>query len=191
MSQTFNGGTHTNRLTHTHRKCQWHRQSCKDFPSDVFPLAWRGTLPARHPNTPSSSAQFVSLLSIHYFKRPMTTSFNLKERGILKTTSDPPPTPGILNHPPNVSVLFTSPSMVLRHGGGGDWLVLSLILNPTMCAGFGAKQRTAVMPHKAGGGTCGFLGTSATLRRHRWVRLVCTYFMYAALKSMFLTLLSL
>lgn len=124
------------------------------------------------PHPPSSSPQFVSLLSIHYFKHPMTTSFNLKERGILKTTSDPPPTPGILNHPPNthppprqrLPSLSTSPSPVLHHGGGGDWLVLSLILTPAICTGFRAERSGAVMPNKAGGGTFGFQRKSATLR---------------------------
>lgn len=28
---------------------QGHCQGCKDFPSDVFPMAWRETLPARQP----------------------------------------------------------------------------------------------------------------------------------------------
>lgn len=144
---------------------------------------WHGEGLCLHANQtpPTSSPQFVSLLSIHYFKHPMTTSFNLKERGILKTTSDPPPTPGILNHPPNtllttpqrqrLSSLSTSPSPVLHHGGGGDWLVLSLILTPAICTGFRAERSGAVMPNKADGGTCGFQRTSATLRWYRCMRM--------------------
>lgn len=90
--------------------------------------------PTKHP-LPSSSPQFVSLLSIHYFKHPMTTSFNLKERGILKTTSDPPPTPGILNHPPNThppkaTSLF---SLNLSVTSSPSWRrrgLIGIVLNP-------------------------------------------------------------
>lgn len=98
--------THTNRLTHRHSHAQKHTnisgtvKAIKIFLQMSSP--WHGEGLCLHANqTHPPSPQIVSLLSIHYFKHPMTTSFNLKERGILKTISDPPPTSGILNHPPN------------------------------------------------------------------------------------------
>lgn len=146
MSQKFNSSTHvhthtysthTNMLQYAHiskhshtnaqkktHASQGHCQGCKDFPSDVFPLAWRETLPAHQP--PPTLPPFLllfcpsSLSTI--LQKPHDTQRQVKgERDPKIKTTSHPPSPRILRHPPNtqtpgyLSLLPTSCSPALHN----------------------------------------------------------------------------
>lgn len=115
----------------------------------------------------------------------MTTSFNLKERGILKTTSDPPPTPGILNHPPNthppkakslssLNLSVTSSPSWRRRG------LISIVLNPNP-SNMHRFQSKAEKRHDAKQGRWRHLWVSENKCHIKTIQMhddVCTYFMH-------------